>query len=173
MATDKDNRRVFQTGSQRDDRTGKGRFDLIPWSVIHDIARHFEEGAKKYGDNNWQKGQPLSSYFDSAMRHLVQVAEGKTNENHLIAAIWNLMAFSWTAQQIQEGNLPAELADFGAYGQKEAETLSEAIKQAVPDFTFFDTRQVAFPHVANLGSGQAKTPTTVWTPWVRTFFEGG
>lgn len=34
-----------------------------------EVSIHFEEGAKKYGERNWQKGIPAHCYIDSAIRH--------------------------------------------------------------------------------------------------------
>lgn len=103
----------FETGAVRDTRKNKGRYDLIPWSVIQLVALRFEEGARRYGDRNWEKGQPLSRYLDSCFRHLIQHVEGKTDERHDVAAIWNLIAMSWTSDKIKDGTLPASLDDLG------------------------------------------------------------
>ena len=35
---------------------GKGRCDLLPPNALLRLARHFENGSKKYGDRNWEKG---------------------------------------------------------------------------------------------------------------------
>lgn len=101
----------FVTGAVRDTRHNKGRYDLIPWSVVRLISLRFEEGAKRYGERNWEKGQPLSRYLDSCMRHLIQHIEGKTDERHDVAALWNLMALVWTQEQIKDKLLPASLDD--------------------------------------------------------------
>lgn len=106
-------RREFATGSRRDVATGKGRYDLLPFSVIDALAKHYEKGAVKYGDRNWEKGQPLSVYLDSALRHTYKWACGHTDEDHLIAAVWNLMAAWWTQDKIRKGELPIELGDTG------------------------------------------------------------
>lgn len=92
---DSGNRREFESGAVRDMSEGKGRFDLIPWDVIWDLAKHFEKGALKYGERNWQKGIHSESYFDSAMRHTIKHHLGHTDEDHLIAAIWNLVCWYW------------------------------------------------------------------------------
>lgn len=65
------------------------------FNMLLEVAKHFEEGAKKYGENNWQKGLPASCYIDSAMRHYIKWKEGWTDEPHLRAVIWNLMACIW------------------------------------------------------------------------------
>lgn len=35
------------------------------------LAQHYENGAQKYADRNWEKGMPFSRYVDSAKRHLL------------------------------------------------------------------------------------------------------
>lgn len=104
-------RQEFPTGSRRDTREGKGRFDLLQFRAITRLARHLEAGSIKYGDRNWEKGQPLSRYLDSAMRHAAMAAIGRTDEPHFDAAIWNLMCLVDTVERIKEGLLPAELDD--------------------------------------------------------------
>lgn len=101
----------FETGSVRDSRIGKGRFDLIPPEFLRALARHFEGGAVKYGDRNWERGQPLSRYLDSALRHGTAVLAGDTDEPHAEAAAWNWAAFITTRDRIRRGVLPAELDD--------------------------------------------------------------
>lgn len=108
---DSGSRQHFATGSQRDRRDGKGRYDLIPPSAIAALARHSEDGGIAYGDRNWEKGQPVSRYFDSAMRHLLQFWSGKVDEMHLHAAFWNIMAMIDTHEKILSGDLPAALDD--------------------------------------------------------------
>ena len=78
---------------------GKGRCDLLPACAILRKARHFEAGAKKYGDRNWEKGIPLNSFIDSALRHIFKYLNGETDEDHLCAASWNLDAAMWTEEK--------------------------------------------------------------------------
>lgn len=82
----------FDGGGQRDKRDGKGRFDLISPHMLKRLADLYERGAKLYGDRNWEKGMPFSRLTDSAMRHLNQYRMGNREEDHLIAAIWNITA---------------------------------------------------------------------------------
>lgn len=103
----------FETGSKRDSRDGKGRYDLIPWEVIQILSKRYESGAFLYGDRNWEKGQPLGRYLDSGMRHLCQFLDGYTNEDHSAAALWNFMAMIWTLNRIKESSLPKTLDDLG------------------------------------------------------------
>jgi hypothetical protein len=102
---------VFGTGSQRDTRVGKGRYDLLsPWVMERD-AKHMENGAVKYGERNWEKGQPLSRYIDSAMRHIQKFLMGHRDEDHLAAARWNLGALMHTEIMIQSGAVDPGLDD--------------------------------------------------------------
>ena len=103
--------REFSTGSVRDRAKGKGRFDLLPPHALRRIAIHYENGARKYDDRNWEKGQPLSVYLDSAIRHLVGVLEGMVDEDHLAAAAWNVMGLMETQYRISKGVLPQILDD--------------------------------------------------------------
>ena len=107
-------RQEFSTGSRRDTRDGKGRYDLLQTRALHLVARQLEEGAKKYGERNWEKGQPLSRYTDSAMRHTMLHMQGRKDERHDVAAAWNLLSMIETTELIREGKLPRELDDIGA-----------------------------------------------------------
>lgn len=104
-------KREHSTGSVRNSRIGKGRYDLLPPRAIHEASIHFENGGTAHGDRNWEKGQPLSWYLDSALRHSFQVLAGATDENHAAAATWNWMAFLETRARIAAGLLPADLDD--------------------------------------------------------------
>lgn len=66
------------------------------WPMLQDLAIHFQKGAEHYGERNCQKGIPLWSFKDSAMRHATQVFEGKTDEPHSISVIWNCWMAAWT-----------------------------------------------------------------------------
>ncbi len=92
---DSGNRRQFDTGAVRDMQEGKGRMDLLPWAAIMEVSKHCENGAKKYGEHNVDKGLPTSSFCDSAARHLAKYLDGWTDEPHLLAAAWNLL---WAIQ---------------------------------------------------------------------------
>ena len=108
---DSGERRDFGTGSVRDMSGGKGRFDLLPMLSIFRIAKHFENGAKKYKPRNWENGIPLSCFWDSAFRHLLKVMLGMTDEDHEAAVLWNISCFIETKERIDLGVLPKELDD--------------------------------------------------------------
>lgn len=88
---DSGNRREFESGAVRDMSEGKGRMDLLPWSAIMEVSKHCENGAKKYGEHNVDKGIPTHSLCDSAARHLAKYLAGWDDEPHLLAAAWNLL----------------------------------------------------------------------------------
>lgn len=124
---DSGTRRQFETGAVRDMQEGKGRMDLLPWCALLRMARHFEAGAIKYGDRNWERGIPLSSFLDSAARHLAKYMDGQDDEDHLVAAAWNLLCALWTEEKRPDLiNIPSrpEYAGGAQYGREdEAEML--------------------------------------------------
>lgn len=69
-----------------------------------EVSKHFEEGAKKYGENNWQKGIPVRCYIDSAVRHYLKYLRGDTDEPHDRAFCWNIMCAIWTSHHKPELN---------------------------------------------------------------------
>ena len=92
---DSGERTEFDTGAVRDMHEGKGRMDLLPWSAIMEVSKHCENGAKKYGEHNVDKGVPIHSLCASAARHLAKYLDGWDDEPHLLAAAWNLL---WAIQ---------------------------------------------------------------------------
>lgn len=68
--------------------------DCTP-TMFLEVSKHFEDGAKKYGENNWQKGIPVNCYIDSAIRHYLKFLRGDTDEPHDRAFVWNLMCCIW------------------------------------------------------------------------------
>jgi len=101
---------LHTSGAQRSDRNGKGRFDLIPPLALQVLANHYEEGGRGR-ERNWEKGIPLSRFYDSAMRHGNQVMSGDESENHAGAWAWNVMSYIETLERIKLGILPKELDD--------------------------------------------------------------
>lgn len=99
---DSGERTQFGSGAVRDMHEGKGRFDLLPMCVLMRLAKHYEKGALKYSERNWEKGIPAHSFADSAFRHLVKYMDGQNDEDHLIAAIWNLCGLAWTEEKCPE-----------------------------------------------------------------------
>lgn len=115
---DSGERRQFSTGSKRDKKIGKGRYDLIPQYLLDCLAQLYEQGAQKYDDNNWLLGQPFSDFYDSAQRHQGAWRNKIVDEPHLVQAIWNLTAILVLEHEIELGRHPhPEIADMGHLSQ--------------------------------------------------------
>ena len=82
---------------------GDGFPDLA--TALLEVSKHFEEGALKYGENNWQKGIPESSYIDSAVRHYLKWLRMDDDEQHDRAFVWNIMCLIWTHEHITSKEL--------------------------------------------------------------------
>jgi hypothetical protein len=124
---DSGTRQVYGTGAQRDNRSDKGRFDLISPYFLTALAQRLEAGALKYNDRNWEKGMPLGRYIDAAYRHLGQLLMGDNTEDHAAAVAFNIMAYIHTERMIEMGLLPEELDDMPDYeGWAEIKAWNEA-----------------------------------------------
>lgn len=88
---DSGERTEFPSGAVRDMHAGKGDMVSIPWEAILRLSRHYENGAKKYKRWNYRAGINLSSYIDSACRHLAKYQCGCDDEDHLAAAAFNIL----------------------------------------------------------------------------------
>ena len=108
---DSGERSEFDTGAVRDAMIGKGMPSCIPIAALQAVSRRFEDGATKYGRDNWRKGIPLSRYVDSLYRHLWAFMQGDLSEDHGGAVIWNAMCLVETRKMIDNGDLPQTLDD--------------------------------------------------------------
>lgn len=92
----------FTTGAVRD-TGGKGRMDLLPMCALIRISKHMEDavtpdpetGKPHYPERNWEKGLPMHTMLDSAMRHMAKYMDGWDDEDHLCAAATNLLMAMW------------------------------------------------------------------------------
>ena len=91
MIKDSGNRREFESGALRDMCEGKGDMVSLPNAAILRLSKHYENGAIKYGRWNYTKGIPVSSFLDSALRHLFKYLDGWDDEDHLSAAAFNIL----------------------------------------------------------------------------------
>ena len=88
---DSGERTVFGSGAVRDMHEGKGDMVSLPNSAILRLSKHYESGAKKYGRWNYTKGIPVSSFLDSALRHIFKYLDGWDDEDHMSAAAFNIL----------------------------------------------------------------------------------
>lgn len=70
--------------------------------MMLEVAKHFEEGARKYGEHNWRRGIPVQCYIDSAVRHYLKWRRGDEDESHDRAFAWNIMCCIWEVKQHDE-----------------------------------------------------------------------
>lgn len=78
-------------------------YDGETYTMLLEVAKQFEEGAKKYGDDNWRKGIPVHCYIDSAIRHYLKYLRGDQDEPHDRAFCWNILCCIWTVKHIENG----------------------------------------------------------------------
>lgn len=79
-------------------------YNLSSNDVFLEVSKHFEAGAKKYGEYNWQKGIPTHCYIDSAVRHYLKHLRGDKDEPHDRAFVWNILCCIWTCEHKPELN---------------------------------------------------------------------
>ena len=73
--------------------------EVKDWSystMLLEVAKHYEEGAKKYAERNWEKGIYLHCYIDSGIRHYLKWLRGDIDEPHDRAFVWNMLCALWT-----------------------------------------------------------------------------
>lgn len=83
---------VFTSGAVRSTDCDHLRFDLISPIAMKELAKTCDEGARKYGDFNWEKGIPANNLISHAIGHLYEFLSGDRSEPHLGHAMWNVMA---------------------------------------------------------------------------------
>lgn len=71
-------------------------------TAILEVAKHYEDGAKKYDERNWEIGIPLHCYIDSGVRHYLKLLRGDTDEPHDRAFLWNMLGAIWTHEHKPE-----------------------------------------------------------------------
>lgn len=72
------------------------------YTAILELSIHYEEGAKKYAERNWEKGIPLHCFIDSGVRHYLKFKRGDKDERHDRAFMWNMFGAIWTARKKPE-----------------------------------------------------------------------
>lgn len=92
----KDNTRVFETGSKRDDDSNKPLVNHLDAYVRLRFGYLLRQGANKYDKGNWRKLQPTETALECLHRHLAKFELNLQNgieqdEDHLSAIIFNVM----------------------------------------------------------------------------------
>lgn len=99
----------FETGAQRNSATFS--FHLIPPFFLRELAKVHEEGAKKYGVENWRKGLPMSDYYNHVIEHLLAYVGGEREEIHLSHAAWGCLAMLYTHVHFADNKEIQDLVD--------------------------------------------------------------
>ena len=114
--TDSGKRQSFGKGMAiRDTADDKPRPDLISPFTEERQGHWLRMGAAKYAERNWENGMPFSRCVASLKRHVMKYQQGKRDEDHLAAIMFNAMALIHYEEMIERGALPAELNDMPNY----------------------------------------------------------
>jgi len=114
--TDSGKRQSFGKGMAiRDTADDKPRPDLISPFAEERQGHWLRMGAVKYAERNREHGMPFSRCVASLKRHLMKYQQGKRDEDHLAAIMFNAMALIHYEEMIERGLLPAELNDMPNY----------------------------------------------------------
>jgi len=92
--------KTFESGAVRGTGCMNARYDLINPVALRRLAETYAEGAKKYGDSNWQKGIPSPDLLNHAITHIEAWRNGDTSEDHLAHAAWNLCTLMYTEERL-------------------------------------------------------------------------
>lgn len=99
-----------------------------PYDYMIELSQHYERGCQKYGERNWEKGQPLSWYIDSGTRHYHKYKRGDTDERHDLAFGWNLICCIWTQEFHHE---MIDLPFFGTHTPNSTSTTAETLQGGI------------------------------------------
>lgn len=100
LINDGGSRMDYGTGAVREDKVGKGRFDLISPIGMRRLAEWYELGAYKYAPRNWEMGVSITHCMDSLLRHAFKYLAGDNSEDHLSAVAWNAFAIMHMEEKI-------------------------------------------------------------------------
>jgi hypothetical protein len=100
MATKTGKKKItkFKSGAVRDLQGDKENYpECLSFLVLRRFALYMKKASAEYGENNWRKGIPITSYEKSLLRHLQKYFAAKYDGvefepgiDHLSAAMFNL-----------------------------------------------------------------------------------
>lgn len=96
-------REEYGGGMRRDLQKGKPRFDLIDREYLKDWATLMEQGAVKYGEDNWRLAnsvEELNRFKASAFRHFIAWMNGEVDEGHHVAVAFNIAAAEYLMNKL-------------------------------------------------------------------------
>ena len=90
-------------------------------SMMLELSIHYEQGAMKYGERNWEKGIQTHSYIDSGVRHLLKCIRRDDDEPHFRAFLWNMAGAIWNEKHRPDLVDIPDFSQFTAKAEKPAE----------------------------------------------------
>lgn len=84
---------TYESGAERS--TMDVRWDLLCEKFIREMACVMNEGAEKYGDDNWKGGVPEGVTINHLLEHLYRWQSGDRSEPHLAKVAINAMFMDW------------------------------------------------------------------------------
>jgi hypothetical protein len=104
VTKDSGKRLNFSSGMRRDTSEDKVRYDLVYMPMFKRWAELMTRGARKYGDNNWQKARTikeLNRFRESAIRHFIQWFSGiDDGEDHAAAVYFNIAGAEYVKSRL-------------------------------------------------------------------------
>ena len=95
--------RIYECLSYFTNNEAASPYKSVPKAII-EVSKHYEDGARKYAERNWEKGISCHCYVDSGVRHLLKWLDGWDDEPHDRAFIWNMLGLLWTVKHKPECN---------------------------------------------------------------------
>lgn len=108
----------FSGVAKRDNATEKPRPDLVSPFFMERMGNVLRDGAKRYGERNWESGMPMSRTVQSLCRHLMAFLQGDRSEDHLAELGCNVMFLLDVDEKVKRGLLPSKLDDLPKYAPK-------------------------------------------------------
>lgn len=81
------------------------RYELIKPEVLARLAQTMTEGARKYGEGNWERfnEQQVEDIPRHIFVHIVSFMNGDRSEDHLAHIVANCMMYMWHETKRKEG----------------------------------------------------------------------
>lgn len=142
VTLDSGEREEYDSGMRRDSQAGKPRYDLIDATFLRRWAELMARGAEKYGEDNWRLAdseQELKRFKASALRHIMQWFNDDTDEDHAVAASYNL-----AAAEMVKAKLAAKQSEHAAWVKAGHDSFLEALSNERPAKPMTDAQHAAF-----------------------------
>ena len=143
------------------------------YNMRNALAKHYEAGAAVHGVDNWKKGLPIygsergGCFLDSMRRHTDQALQGKVDEPHATAAIWNAIGAIWTLKHRKHSAMYQNASAVKAERKDQVDSLLSSIygftaRNDIRQTADRDINIVEEPKTAKLSSDDEKFNITKW-----------